>query len=264
MSTIIRINNFIQLTLKEKGLTEMSAVELGALLNEAGILKDIAVRPGLPLRNYLRKNKIAGAYQYPNNRWVVRRIDFEKLLSTKEAAEKLGITEQALYKRIDRKQIQVKRIDRIMVIPESALTQDNKNPLILEDLGNQLFELKNVVNDLSLKIDHLVDLVNKVSYEFSTTDENKAINNNKEVKMVTLHEEIRSILIEAGKPLTTKEIAEKVNQRKNYFKKDRSLVSDFQIHGRTKNYPNLFERNGTLVSLRDDSGSLPGSIEEGI
>ena len=65
---------------------------------------------------------------------------------------------------------------------------------------------------------------------------------------ITLHEEIRNILIANDNAwLTTREIAEQVNRRGRYRKKDRSEITDYQIHGRTKNYPHLFERKGSLV-----------------
>jgi hypothetical protein len=68
---------------------------------------------------------------------------------------------------------------------------------------------------------------------------------------VTLHEEIARILREEGNYwTTTEEIAGKVNAAGNYHKKDRSAVTAFQIHGRTKNYPHLFERDGSRVRLR--------------
>jgi|GEM_PF-988227 len=67
---------------------------------------------------------------------------------------------------------------------------------------------------------------------------------------MTLHEEIVQILKEAGKPLPTSQIANLVNKRKNYIKDDRSEVSPFQIHGRTRNYSNLFLRNQALVGLK--------------
>lgn len=67
---------------------------------------------------------------------------------------------------------------------------------------------------------------------------------------MTLHEEIVQILIEAEKPLSTSQISSLVNKRKNYLKKDRSEVSPFQIHGRTRNYSDLFIRNKTLVGLK--------------
>ena len=51
--------------------------------------------------------------------------------------------------------------------------------------------------------------------------------------------------------MTTEKIAEAVNERDNYRKKDGSAVTAFQIHGRTRNYAHLFEREGSKVRLRE-------------
>ena len=68
---------------------------------------------------------------------------------------------------------------------------------------------------------------------------------------IFLHDEIRTILLANGNAwMTTSEIATEVNQRNRYRKRDGSQVTDFQIHGRTRNYPNLFEREGSKVRFR--------------
>ena len=68
-----------------------------------------------------------------------------------------------------------------------------------------------------------------------------------------LHDEIREILLANGNAwMTTSEIATEVNQRNRYRKRDGSRVTDFQIHGRTRNYPNLFEREGSKVRYKGD------------
>ena len=66
---------------------------------------------------------------------------------------------------------------------------------------------------------------------------------------MTLHEEIIDILESQGSNMTKKQIAAQVNIRKNYIKRDGSEVTDFQIHGRTKNYPQYFVCNGTSIGL---------------
>lgn len=69
---------------------------------------------------------------------------------------------------------------------------------------------------------------------------------------VTLHKEIQEILIAKGNRwMTTVEIADKINRRGIYQKKNGSEVTDYQIHGRTQNYPNLFERDGSRVRCRE-------------
>jgi hypothetical protein len=67
---------------------------------------------------------------------------------------------------------------------------------------------------------------------------------------ITLHEELIAILNEHGNRwMTTQELAAQVNRRGRYQKRDGSEVNDFQIHGRTKNYSQLFERDGSRVRL---------------
>ena len=67
---------------------------------------------------------------------------------------------------------------------------------------------------------------------------------------VTLHEEIAEILLRNGNEwMTTKDIAQEVNKRAMYQKRDGTDVTPFQIHGRTRNYDSLFERDGSRVRL---------------
>lgn len=68
-----------------------------------------------------------------------------------------------------------------------------------------------------------------------------------------LHEAIQFVLKQAKRPMSTKEIAEVLNQNKLYQKgNDSPEIQSFQIHGRTKNYPHLFVRSGSMVSLVSD------------
>jgi hypothetical protein len=64
-----------------------------------------------------------------------------------------------------------------------------------------------------------------------------------------LHKAIREILLRSGRPMTTTEIADELNKINLYQKKDGSKITSYQVHGRTKNYPLLFDRNGSTVSL---------------
>lgn len=78
---------------------------------------------------------------------------------------------------------------------------------------------------------------------------------------MTLHKEIVQILKEAGKPLPTSQIADLVTDRKNYTKSDGSEISPFQIHGRTRNYTNLFLRKKTLVGLKGRDEEIIDKIQ---
>lgn len=70
---------------------------------------------------------------------------------------------------------------------------------------------------------------------------------------MTLHAAIEKLLRQTGRQMTTHEIADRLNENKWYKKKDGSKITDFQIHGRTKNYPQLFYREGATVSLAGHS-----------
>lgn len=66
----------------------------------------------------------------------------------------------------------------------------------------------------------------------------------------TLHAEIARILHDHGNRwMTTMEIAAAVNDAGRYRKRGGSAVTDLQIHGRTTNYDDLFERDGMRVRL---------------
>ncbi len=49
--------------------------------------------------------------------------------------------------------------------------------------------------------------------------------------------------------MTTQQIADELNKNGWYQKKDGSTIEAFQIHGRTRNYANIFDRDGSKVSL---------------
>lgn len=66
---------------------------------------------------------------------------------------------------------------------------------------------------------------------------------------MTLHEAIEKLLRQIGRPMTTQQIADELNKNGWYQKKDGSKIQAFQIHARTKNYANIFDRAGSTVSL---------------
>ncbi len=67
------ISNFLDEYLRKTGRESIGAVEANALLDKAGILKDNPQRPGLPLRNKLRKGELPYAYQVAGkgSEWVI-------------------------------------------------------------------------------------------------------------------------------------------------------------------------------------------------
>ena len=73
------------------------------------------------------------------------------------------------------------------------------------------------------------------------------------VKPLTLHEAICLVLSEQGNQwMTVRELAHEVNSRRLYQKKDGSEIETNQIHARTKNYDQLFEKSGPNVRMRSE------------
>jgi len=70
---------------------------------------------------------------------------------------------------------------------------------------------------------------------------------------MTLHEAIIEVLETSGKEMTIQEIANELNRTGAYQKKDGSKIMAFQIHGRTRKYPNLFNRDKSFVSLKKET-----------
>ncbi len=67
-----------------------------------------------------------------------------------------------------------------------------------------------------------------------------------------LHEAIAKVLTEKNRPMPALELADEINHRKLYIKKDKSLIEPSQIHARVKNYPQLFRKRDGLISLREE------------
>lgn len=66
-----------------------------------------------------------------------------------------------------------------------------------------------------------------------------------------LHEAIRLVLKDNGNRwMTVKDLANEVNHRRLYRKRDGSNVEANQIHARTKNYEAMFEKDGPRVRLK--------------
>lgn len=77
---------------------------------------------------------------------------------------------------------------------------------------------------------------------------------------MTLHEAIIKLLKQKGRSMTTTEIASDLNRNMWYAKKDGSLITAYQVHGRTRQYSQIFSRQGTLVTLRNQSTLMIGQL----
>ena len=74
MPNIDKISQFLQDHLNSIGRDSVRAVEAAEWLDKAGLLNDSASRPGRPLRDLLRANKIKGQRQENNWHWLIDRI----------------------------------------------------------------------------------------------------------------------------------------------------------------------------------------------
>jgi hypothetical protein len=126
----------------------------------------------------------------------------------------------------------------------------------LKDLENQVLakldpplNLNDVEqNDVRTKIEKLRENLRKPSPTTVSIEKADLATPKSSVK---LHEEIVDILQEHVEGLTTEMIAALVNKRGRYRKRDCSAVTAFQIHGRIKNYPHIFDRDGTRARLKN-------------
>jgi hypothetical protein len=74
---------------------------------------------------------------------------------------------------------------------------------------------------------------------------------------MTLHEALVQVLRENGnEPMTARALADAVNERGLYRTKDGSPVEVNQVHARTSNYQDLFEKDGSLIHLKEESQML--------
>lgn len=69
---------------------------------------------------------------------------------------------------------------------------------------------------------------------------------------MTLHDAITQILEEADRPLSTREIADRVIQSGLYSREDEKLVEKGQIRSRVKNYSKLFDYIYSQIILTSD------------
>ena len=173
-SRIAEINNFLQEQLKKYNLDSIAAVEAARWLDNAGILKDSDLRPGLPLRRYLRANKIIGGEQ-ENSRWRIYLVlDYDKIYSVEDLAQKANISKELVYKLIEKKELEAVKPEsgKGIYLKESNVKEwlkerrhkDNKQ---IETVKSENMELlkKEIVNirkaffELLMKIQNLEDML---------------------------------------------------------------------------------------------------------
>lgn len=87
------IDRFLQAELVRRGLRDVAAVEAATWLDEAGMLADSPSRPGLPLRNLLRADRLRSGEQRPKQRhgsWLIVRRQLATPAGKPAQATRLG------------------------------------------------------------------------------------------------------------------------------------------------------------------------------
>lgn len=108
---------------------------------------------------------------------------------------------------------------------------------ILTKLTKEKKECRNILDRLIDQYD--IYNIERQKYNGKTKEtETKIIKNKSPLK---LHEAIKKVIRESGRPLTFIEIATAINQQKLYFRGDGNDVPSGQICARVRNYEKLFE-----------------------
>jgi hypothetical protein len=108
--------------MKRRGLDEVSAVEAAQWLDKAGLLSDSETRPGLPLRQRLRRGEIGGVEQRPSvayGRWYVRRFDKTRHRPGSRIEE--GRSTVYVYGELEPRELALFNADEIRVDPRQRL-----------------------------------------------------------------------------------------------------------------------------------------------
>lgn len=79
---------------------------------------------------------------------------------------------------------------------------------------------------------------------------------------MTLHEAIAQTLRDNGNaPMTARALADAINDRGLYRTRDGSPVEVNQVHARTSNYQELFDKDGSLIRLKGESPMLASDFQ---
>lgn len=85
-----------------------------------------------------------------------------------------------------------------------------------------------------------------------------------DVQGMTLHKALAGLLREnENEWMTARELADAVNERGLYRKRDGSPLEVNQVHARTNNYRDMFEKDGPKIRLREESRML-ATIPQGV
>ena len=101
------------------------------------------------------------------------------------------------------------------------------------------------VRELDARREELLALIGQARAALGITPSPPTTESKTSERGLTLHEAIAQVLREHNNEWTTvRDLAVEINDRGLYHKKDGSPVEANQVHARTKNYADLFEKDG--------------------
>lgn len=117
-------------------------------------------------------------------------------------------------------------------------------------ISDTLVAARHELEELDLRREHLLALIARTEAMQYALQPDTA-----PARQLTLHEAMAFLIEEsANRWMTIQELAQAINKRGLYRKRDGSPVEINQLHARVNNYSHLFEKDGPRVRLRSESG----------
>ncbi len=114
-----------------------------------------------------------------------------------------------------------------------------------------LADAERELHELDQRRTELIDLINRARVALGETEPPYAADPAEPPReRLTLHEAMQLVLNENdNRWMTVHELADEINSRSLYEKRDRTRVDPSQIHARTNKYRGMFEKDGPRVRL---------------
>lgn len=168
----------------------------------------------------------------------------------RDARRRHGLTQQQLADRADTSQAAISRIERDLVSP-SVESLAELLDRISEELVLTTKTIHYEVNRDVLRENLRLSAAERIDQGALLARLARGESNLTFPQKPTLHLEVARVLDERGNAwMTTREIADAVHKAQRYRKMGATALTPYQIHGRTKNYNEVFERRGSRVRLR--------------
>ena len=112
-----------------------------------------------------------------------------------------------------------------------------------------LAEAERELADLDARREELMELISRAR---AALGETPPAPSKGAAERLTLHEAMELVMRESTDEwMTVRELADAINDRGLYAKRDGSLVDPSQIHARANKYPAMFEKEGRRLRLPD-------------